>query len=355
MTLRARLLLGYGYLVALLLLVAGSAVLGFLGLSAGIEVVLDENFESIRAAMTMTEALERQDSAILALLIEGREGSGEAARAAASSMIQQEEEFQRALETAAGNVTEADEPAALQRIRERYEVFRQARDELIAERPERPLVAYNRAVFPRFSQVKQDVRELLTINQRAMLEADQEAREAAIQSGTWLGFLVVVALVSLVFLSRALQRQILARLDELRTGVGSIAAGKHRRLREMGGDELGLIARNVNGLLDRYEELEARSRGRVAQERRLVLGLLGAAGDNAVLYDLSGSRLAGDADLGDADDEVTGWIRDEGRRRAASAEPVRQEIGVDGGAVRVELELLIAPGARPAGWIARPR
>lgn len=348
MTLRARLLLGYGYLVALLLVVAGSAALGFLGLSAGIEVVLDENFESIRAAMTMTEALERQDSAILALLIEGRLG---AAEGAAASLAEQEEVFRQALERAAGNVTEVDEPAVLERIRDRYEAFRQARDELVAESPERPLAAYNREVFPRFSQVKQDVRLLLTINQRAMIEADREAREAAIQSGTWLGFLVVIALVSLVFLSRALQRQILARLEELRTGVGSIAAGKHRRLREMGSDELGLIARNVNGLLDRYEELECRTRGRVSQERRLVLGLLGAAGDGAVLYDLSGSRLAGDAELGAADDEITAWIRTDGRKLAASAVPVRREIEVDDH--RAELELLIAPGDRPAGWLAR--
>lgn len=250
MTLRARLLLGYGYLVALLLLVAGSAMLGFLGLSDRLQVAVEEGFRSAQTATTGAEA--------------------EALR------------------------------------------------------------------------------------EQALLAAEEQAREAAIRSGTWLGFLVVVALVSLVFLSRALQRQILVRLEELRTGVGSIAAGKHRRLREMGGDELGLIARNVNGLLDRYEELEARSRGRVSQERRLVLGLLGTAGEGAVLYDLSGSRLAGDTDLGAGDEKITTWIRDEGRGRAAAAEPVRQEIAVDDG-TRVELELLLAPGARPAGWIARPR
>lgn len=252
MTLRTKLLLGYGYLVVLLLVVAGSAMLGFLGLSDRLQAALEEGMESAREATTEAEAEE--------------------------------------------------------------------------------------------------------LRERTLLAADREAREAALRSGTWIGFLVVVALGSLVFLSRALQRQILARLSELRAGVASIAAGEHRRLWERGSDELALIARHVNGLLDRYEELEGRTRGRLAQERRLVLGLLRAVGEDAVLFDLAGERLAGEADLGEAEEAAVDWIRDEGRDRLRELEqeggPIRERLeGSDPG---LEIELLAAPGGRPAGWLVRP-
>jgi hypothetical protein len=203
--------------------------------------------------------------------------------------------------------------------------------------------------------------EVEELRERTLLSAEREAREAAVQSGTWLGFLVLVALVSLVFLSRALQRQVLFRLETLRDGVGAIVAGEHRRLWEQGNDELTLIARHVNGLLDRYEELQGRTRGRLAQERRLVLGLLRAAAEGpAALYDPAGQRLAGELEPADAEEVVIEWIRDQGRRLAEEGEPVTESIPGSGAAREdgdedLEAELLLAPNSRPAGWLVRAR
>lgn len=196
MTLRLRLLLGYGYLVGLLLLATGSAMLGFFHLSESVDVILEENFNSITAAMRMLEALERQDSATLAALLEGR---GEV-----PEMEAHEEAFLAALEAAEGNVTEEAERPLLERLRRDFMAYREARDRLLAAQPASPLRAYNTRVFPVFSTAKSQVFELLDLNHQAMVEADREARQAALQNGAWLGFLVAVALISLVFLSRAL-------------------------------------------------------------------------------------------------------------------------------------------------------
>lgn len=343
MTLRARLLLGYGYLVGLLLVAVGSATLGFFHLSAGIEVVLEDNFRSIQAAMTMIETLERQDSATLAALIEGRTETRD--------MERHEEAFREAVTEAADNVTEDEEPGVLAAIREEFAAYRAARDRLLASRPERPLAAYNREVFPRFAAVKSHVIELLTINQRAMIRTDREVREAAVQSGTWLGFLAVVALLSFVFLSRMMQSRILGRLDRLRDGIAAVTAGRRRRLREEGEDELALIARNVNRLLDRYDELKGRSQGRLSQERRLVLGLLESLEDAEALFSLSGELLAGGLEDRELERRIAEWIREEGREVAEDARPAREEIPGEGAGASVEL--VIAPGARPAGWLVR--
>lgn len=379
MTLRLRLLLGYGYLVAMLLLATGSAMLGFLHLSATVDVILDENFASITAAMRMLDALERQDSATLAALIEGRPQVAE--------MKTHEDAFLAALTEAEGNVTEEAEQPVLEHLRRDFQTYRQARDALLADQPARPLRAYNSRVFPAFSAVKAGVFQVLDLNHDAMIEADRETRRAAVQNGAWLGFLVAVALVSLVFLSRALQRRVLARLDDLRRSMWAISSGEfHRRLRDDEADELGMVARYFNQLLDQLQQVEARMRGRLSQERQAVLGLVRHAGGDAALYDLNGRLLAGGGDepfAGRLPEELLDWIEGEGARlldaleaakpgaaggaAAAGAEPGGAEpVGgaVDGGAVdgglvdvdgmAMRIELLVASPTRPVGWLVRP-
>jgi HAMP domain-containing protein len=339
MTLRWRLLLGYGYLVALLLLATGAAVLGFLRLSAGIDRVLDENYRSIRVAMDLLESLERQDSETLSALLTDGDDPG--------AIETFESEFRHALESARSNVTEERESEVLDGIERAYAQYRLARDELLAAAPDRPLAAYNRSVFPAFVSVKRGVRELLDINQEAMVAADREAKSSALRSGAWLGFVVALALLSLVFLSRAMQRYVLSRLDRLRHEVARMAAGReNRRLRDEGEDELGAVARGINALLDRHQTQEGEAEARLARERRILIALVETCHADASLYDLSGRLRAG---RGTAPPAVVAWIRDEGKRRIEADEAAHRET-VEGHDVR----LLAAGPDRPAGWLVTP-
>lgn len=355
MSLRLRLLLGYGYLVALLLVSTGSAMLGFLHLSETVDVILEENVGSIRSAMEMVEALERQDSMTLAGLIEGRVELPE--------MERHEESFLAALTAAEGNVTEGPEVSVLARVRGDYETYREARDELLAAQPERPLRAYNSRVFPAFSRVKADVLELLDVNHRAMIEADQETRESAVRNGSWLGMLVAVALVSLVLLSRALQRHVLVPLARLRDGMSDIAGGDlGRRLNDREGGELGTIAGHFNTLLDRLQRIEARLQGRMRHERQVVLALAGRLGEEVGVYDLAGRRLVGRGGLGRdlgpiLPPEALKWIEERGVEEPGAEQPGEGETGpaeleVEGRLLTIEL--LSAPPGRPVGWLLRP-
>jgi hypothetical protein len=69
MKLGTRLLLGYWYLVGLLVVFATVAALALLSLGRSIGTVLDENSESVRASMSMLDALEQERSALLSWLL----------------------------------------------------------------------------------------------------------------------------------------------------------------------------------------------------------------------------------------------------------------------------------------------
>ncbi|MEZ5330734.1 MAG: HAMP domain-containing protein [Thermoanaerobaculia bacterium] len=345
MNLRTKLLLGYGYLVGLLLLAAGSAMLGFLTLSEGIDVVLDNNYRSIRASMDMVDALERQDSATLAALLDdpGQE-----------SLEPFEQAFAEALATARGNVTEPREPEILDTISRQYEGYRNERDELVRERPERPLASYRERVSPQFAALKHTVLQLLEVNQEAMVGADRRARESAIRNGSWLGFVVALALVSLVVLSRALQRQILGRLTTLRRGTAALAEGDTtRRLAVGGSDELDLISERVNHLLDRLQAVESELRGKLSRQRQLVLGLLSQLGQGAALFSMQGTLLGGDLGGGrESALRVAEWIQ--GRQLDSETHLPDQRRGtVDTADGELGIEL-VTLHSRPLAWLVRP-
>jgi len=346
MTLRTKLLLGYGYLVGLLLLAAGSAMLGFMSLSEGIDVVLENNYRSIRAAIDMMNALERQDSATLAALLDDPRREGQAPFEAA---------FSEALAVARGNVTETREPGILDTIARQYENYREARDGLVRERPERPLAAYQQRVSPEFSALKHTVLQLLEVNQEAMIDADRRARESAVRNGSWLGFVVAVALVSLVLLSRGLQRQILGRLTLLRREMAALAEGQtSRRLPVVGNDELDLISERVNHLLDRVQAVEAELGGKLGRQRQLALGLLAHQGEGVALFSLQGTLLGGDLAGGrEAGLRVAEWIQERDLDPGAHLPEERAGRVEAGEGVGLAVELVTFHG-RPLGWLVRP-
>lgn len=346
MTLRLRLVLGYAYLVALLLVTAVSAVAGFVMLSRGIDRVLEDNVRSIEAAMAMLESLERQDSATLSALL----GS----TAARSELESADRAFEVALDAARGNVTEAEEREMLGRIAAAHGELVITRERVVASVPDRPLRIYEEQVFPRFQAVKSGVRELLDVNHAAMRQADQEARASARRSGAWIALLVTVAVVSLVLLSRALQTRVLGRLSAVREASRALASGDTRRRVVLSGDdELSEIGDRLNEILDRAEEARGRWRGRLAVEKRLVLALFARLDSGGTLFALDGRVLVEGRDADPRRAEISAWIRRNGSAAveeladARDDEPGR-DIDLDGETVR--LELLRTGPSRPVAW-----
>lgn len=344
MRLHTRILLGYGYLVGLLVLSAVGATAGFQDLGSEIGTVLEENFESVRSSMRMLEALERQDSAVLALLLEEEEQSRH-------DLEESEEAFTAAIRRARDNITIEAEVEVLDDIDARFQRYRVARDALLASRRERPLREYEERTFPAFEAVKQRVFDLLDVNHRAMVAADREAQRAATARAGMHGLLVAIALVSLAPLSSFMNRNVLRRLDELGAVAGAIAAGERdRRVTVTSHDELGMVGIQLNAVLDHQRAMEAEMRGQLGRHRQLLIGLLDAFPGGGAVVSRSGRVVA--SRLAD---------HDTNRLRALAPELADRDPDEDRSVILEDadgafrLELLESDGRRPVGWLASPQ
>jgi hypothetical protein len=196
------------------------------------------------------------------------------------------------------------------------------------------------------------------MNHQAIISADENARRTALQTAGWLGLLVTISLVSMAFLARLLQQAVLSRFDELTDAAEAILLGEQSRRFEVSGhDELSVVARQLNAALDAQDELEAEMRGRLNQQKQLVLGMLEEIEGPHCLLGLDGHAIAMTGDMPSI--RVLDAIHDfvQAHRKAVIAalhdEQVRQELELEFDDLLIHLKLLVAPGYRPVGWLVR--
>lgn len=341
MSLYSRLLLGYGVLFSLLLLSAVGAAVGFHDLGNRIGSVLEENFDSVQASMQLLASVEEQDRELLSLLFDPT-GS----RAELDDAMRR---FRDALGAARSNITIPEEGPVLDRIEARYIDYVEERDRMLAERPERPLAAYESRTLPLFEALQQEVRVLLDLNHQAMREADRAAQRTARTRAATHGLLVGIAALALVPLARAIGRGVLDRLTELSDVASDVAAGDaQRRVRVERDDELGRVGQQFNALLDRQLQLESDLQGRLNEERMVPLGLVGDLPYHAAVLSRDGRPVV--STLSPSDQAALH------RAIAPGDERLREdhrsfEAEIDG--ISFQLRRLTDPSGRDVGWIAR--
>ncbi|UCF62782.1 MAG: MCP four helix bundle domain-containing protein, partial [bacterium] len=117
MGLRIKILSGF-LILALMLLIAGLwSIYELSTIGSSVQKILDDNYRSIHAAKIMKEALEREDSGILLLLL-GKWEEGRAILTSADSL------FNANLDLAFDNITIEGEQEQLKLIQSNYESYK---------------------------------------------------------------------------------------------------------------------------------------------------------------------------------------------------------------------------------------
>ena len=275
-TLRKKILIGYGLVLALLLLVFGWAFLNLTWLGSASDAMLSENYESIRAADNMIGAVERQESGLLLYWNNFEDEGIEQFRA-------NQAEFQRWLAGAEDNITIDGEREILNRIDAAYAEYvarftTVLRDDLAAED------AYQDRMKPSFQAVRSASEELRAINLETM-QAQSEETQALASRAIWsVGGIGLLAIVLGLAFSVLLSKRIVQPIRQLKAASKALAEGDYdARVDVESQDELGGLAEQFNAMADHLQSYQALNVERLIAEKRKNEAIIQSMADGVLI------------------------------------------------------------------------
>ena len=174
-TLKKKILTGYGVALFLMAALVTWSLVNLSGLGKASDAILRENYKSILAAENMIEAIERQDSAILLIILGYQDESLE-------QFSENEAAFLQWLARAQDNITVAGEGEIVKTITDGYSEylanFSNLRVLLKADAGGAGKF-YHETVLPSFKLVRDECIRLREINQKTMFAASERAKYAA--------------------------------------------------------------------------------------------------------------------------------------------------------------------------------
>ena len=285
-TLRNKLLVGLTPLLAILVGLGLWAIVMFARLGGNIELILKENYRSVRYAERMKEALERMDSAVLFALA----GEEDQAR---TQFEENRPRFAAALADENANITliregEAELAAELARLYDRYEGLADRYFALSSGEARREF--YFDQLYPTFRQIKSRADDVLRINQRNMEAMDARARAAASNSTRLMISALLGAAVVGVLASVALSRMILGPIKDVTRAVRAMASGDYDQVVPVvTHDELGELADAFNAMARRIREYQAAGTARLLRAQQTAQATIDSFPDPVIVVDPAGA------------------------------------------------------------------
>ena len=282
MILRTRILRGFGLALALVLLVLAGAVINLVGLGDASDAILRENYRSILAAESMIEAIERQDSATLLLML-GYDAEG------LRQFRENESEFLQWLARAKDNITvegEGDVVLTIESGYSEYLVNFSALNDLRAGDLPAARRYYHETVLPSFKRVRNEAIHLREINQDAMLAASRRAARVArtaIASTVAIGLAAVAVGIGFGLL---LTRRLVRPIREIIGATEALAGGNYDiRVPPSDTDELERLGAGFNSMAGKLGAYHRLNVGRIVAETRKSEAVLRSISDGIVVVD----------------------------------------------------------------------
>jgi len=242
-TLRTKILLGYSITLILTLVVIGWALKNIVELGDATDSILQENYRSILAAENMIDAIERQDSGLLLMLL----GYVEENQAL---FDEQSVNFLIWFGRAKDNVTIPGEQEIVDSIDRLYKKYLQTSSELkirVASGDTSAPQFYHDAVLPAFMNVRNECANLRETNQKTMFDASVVAGSVA-KRAIWSMIIIgAIAVVVGLGFSVLLSKLIVRPLRQMNEATKKIAAGDYDiNIRTRSRDEVGNLADGFN-------------------------------------------------------------------------------------------------------------
>lgn len=282
--LRQKMSLGFGGMLAILVIIGVQSVRNLSSLGGSIDVILRENYRSVIACQQMKEALERMDSGLLFILL-GERVKGEALVAA------NETSFRAALQVELDTITLPGEGEKAALIRDSFGRFEAALAGVVdpALSAAARKGAYFERVFPLFERIKNGADEILQMNQQNMSDANDRARRSAAAAREQMFALLlagtVLASVFLLLTGRWILRPIqrlIGSAEEIRRGNLDLVVATGSR------DEIGRLSEAFNAMAASLREFRRTDQARLLRVQKATQEAFDSLPDAVAVIDPEG-------------------------------------------------------------------
>lgn len=282
--LRRKLLIGVGGLLAILLGLVAQSLFSLSRLTDAVDELLGADYKSVLACHEMKEALVLIDSNLELALLHGEEKERElVARRVA--------QFDRALDTAIGNVNQPGEAAETLHLRELFSRYRAAIPRLfgggLAE-TERRLIYFNE-LRPAYEESLRSVSAILDMNQQNLHLTRAEARATIDRTDVELYVMLVAGSVLSGMFLVLVRRWVVVPLQKLTDSARQMEQGNLEAAVVLSSrDELGQLASAFNSMAAHLRELRAGDHARLVRTERATQLALNSLPDAVALLSPDG-------------------------------------------------------------------
>jgi two-component system, NtrC family, sensor histidine kinase KinB len=284
-SLRTRLRLGLGAVVAALAILSVAAVLSLDRLGGAVATILRENYASVILCEQMKEALERQDSATLFAAVDH-------ASLAQPMLTENRASFAAAFAREAANVTVPGEGELVREIGDLYREYTARVDAVFAGPAEDRSEAYFRDLLPRFTAIKDRVQNVLHLNQARMEDADQQAKALARRTVRAAVLVSLAAVLFALWFAWRLPRSIVRPIEELTRSARAVGEGDlDVVVEEPEVTEMAALADAFTRMTARLRAYRESSLGELLAAKDLARSTLACMLDPVVVWGRDGAAL----------------------------------------------------------------
>jgi NtrC-family two-component system sensor histidine kinase KinB len=281
-TFRKKILLGYGASLLLIIVVLSWVVFLILRLGQASDSILRENYQSIQAAENMIDAVERQDSATLLILL-GYAPQG------ASEFRENETLFLQWLGRAKDNITIPGEKDILDKLEKSYGRYLDEISNLqLLYRSDRAKAvnAYHEVVLPLFRSIRDACIRLRDLNHETMYAASNRANKISVQAVFSIAVIGSASVLLVIIFSLFLSHLISRPVTELEGAALQVAQGNYDvAVPVRGSDELALLATQFNLMVEKLKQFHDMNIGRIIAEKRKSEAIIRSVDDGIIVVD----------------------------------------------------------------------
>lgn len=283
-TLKGKISLIYISLVVLIALVGFTGFLNLFRLEKAVDSLMTNNYKSINAAAQMTEAIERQDGAVL-INISVDSGKG------MEAFMGDHANFIEWYQIEVNNVTELGEKKLTENIGRQYEQYVKYFSELqnnSSKNQEGTLALYNSTMLPLFNQIKQNLAEISHLNETAMFRSKTEASSKTRTSMYFLLGLSFSAVLGGYAAARHYVNRFLNPLNQLSESISRVKAGElNQQLLVQTNDETGKLATEFNNMTQRLQNYANSTMGQLMTEKNKSMAIVKSISDPLLVLDIN--------------------------------------------------------------------